>query len=121
VFLPGMIARGNAPALIARATELLKRVGLKDRLTHRPSRLSGGEQQRVALARALMNDPLVVLADEPTGDLDQKTGNEVMEFVLGETVGQGRSLVIVTHDPSVAGRAKRTFRITDGRVTQSGN
>jgi len=119
VFLPGMIARGNAPQLIARATQLLERVGLSERITHRPSRLSGGEQQRVALARALMNDPLVVLADEPTGDLDQKTGNEVMKVVLDETVGQGRSLVIVTHDPAVAGRAKRSFRIVDGMLEQT--
>jgi lipoprotein-releasing system ATP-binding protein len=118
VFLPGMIARGNAPQLIARATKLLERVGLGERLTHRPSRLSGGEQQRVALARALMNDPLIVLADEPTGDLDQKTGSEVMQVVLDETVGQGRSLIIVTHDPNVAGRAKRSFRIIDGRLVK---
>jgi predicted ABC-type transport system involved in lysophospholipase L1 biosynthesis ATPase subunit len=118
VFLPGMIARGHAPQLIARATKLLERVGLRERMTHRPSRLSGGEQQRVALARALMNDPLIVLADEPTGDLDQKTGSEVMQVVLDETVGQGRSLIIVTHDPAVAGRAKRSFRIIDGRLVK---
>ncbi len=121
VFLPGMIARGHAPQLIARATKLLERVGLRERMTHRPSRLSGGEQQRVALARALMNDPLIVLADEPTGDLDQKTGSEVMQVVLDETVGQGRSLIIVTHDPAVAKRAKRSFKIADGKLLRSGD
>ncbi|MBX3730665.1 MAG: ABC transporter ATP-binding protein [Candidatus Sumerlaeia bacterium] len=116
VFLPGMIQRRPTPELIARATHLLQCVGLGERLTHRPVKLSGGEQQRVALARALMNDPAVVLADEPTGDLDQKTGREVLDFVLEHTAGEGRSLVIVTHDPAIAARADRTYTLQNGRL-----
>lgn len=118
-FLPGMIARNSTAALIERARDLLTRMGLAERLEHRPSRLSGGEQQRVALARALMNDPLLILADEPTGDLDQKTGQEVMDFVLQETVGQGKSLVIVTHDPAIAARAHRSYRLESGQLAES--
>jgi lipoprotein-releasing system ATP-binding protein len=116
VFLPGMIQRRPTPELIARATHLLQRVGLGERLNHRPVKLSGGEQQRVALARALMNDPAVVLADEPTGDLDQKTGREVLDFVLEHTAGEGRCLVIVTHDPAIAARADRTYTLQNGRL-----
>ncbi len=120
-FLPGMIGRRSTAALIERARDLLTRMGLGERLEHRPSRLSGGEQQRVALARALMNDPLVILADEPTGDLDQKTGQEVMDFVLSETVGQGKSLVIVTHDPAIAARASRSYRLESGQLSETPN
>lgn len=116
VFMPGMIARRPTPELIERATGMLAEVGLAERIYHRPVKLSGGEQQRVALARALMNDPVVVLADEPTGDLDQKTGQEVMDFVLAQTVEAGRSLVIVTHDPAIAARAHRTFVLEGGRL-----
>ncbi|MDK2972961.1 MAG: lipoprotein-releasing system ATP-binding protein [Candidatus Sumerlaeota bacterium] len=115
-FIPGMIQRRPTPALIARATSLLERVGLGERLGHRPVKLSGGEQQRVALARALMNDPAVVLADEPTGDLDQKTGQEVLDFVLSQTAGEGKSLVIVTHDPAIAARANRVYTLENGRL-----
>lgn len=116
VILPGMIQRRPTPALIERGTELLRRVGLGERLTHRPVKLSGGEQQRVALARALMNDPTLVLADEPTGDLDQKTGREVLDFVLNQTAEEGKSLVIVTHDPEVASRAHRIYALENGKL-----
>jgi len=116
VFLPGMVARRPTPVIIERATAMLQKVGLGERLYHRPVKLSGGEQQRVALARALMNDPVLVLADEPTGDLDQKTGREVMDFVLGQTVAEGRSLVIVTHDPEVAARANRVYSLEGGQL-----
>lgn len=118
VFIPGMIRRQATPALIQRATHLLENVGLGKRLHHRPTKLSGGEQQRVALARAIMNDPLIVLADEPTGDLDQKTGREVLDFVLGQTVGLGKSLVIVTHDLEIAARAQRVYHLENGRLRE---
>lgn len=116
VYLPGMINRRPTNEIVDKAAESLTRVGLGDRLEHRPPKLSGGEQQRVALARAIMNDPLLVLADEPTGDLDQKTGREVLEYVLGQTVGAGRSLVVVTHDPQIAARADRQYRLEAGRL-----
>lgn len=116
VYLPAMIQRRPTAFLIDRATELLGRVGLAERLTHRPQKLSGGEQQRVALARALMNDPALVLADEPTGDLDQKTGRVVLDVMLAETTGRGKSLVIVTHDPEVAARADRRLRLDSGQL-----
>lgn len=116
VIIPGMIMGRSTGYVIEKATGILENVGLGDRLHHRPSKLSGGEQQRVALARALMNDPQVVLADEPTGDLDQETGREVLEFVLAQSVAQGRSLVMVTHDPAIAARADRKFRLEAGRL-----
>ena len=118
VMMPGMILRYPTGFLIERATQLLQNVGLGQRIQHRPAKLSGGEQQRVALARAIMNDPSIVLADEPTGDLDQKTGREVMDFVLSQTVEQGKSLVIVTHDPEVAARADRCYHLENGKLTE---
>jgi putative ABC transport system ATP-binding protein len=98
-----------------RATELLERVGLADRLHHKPCELSVGQQQRVALARMLANDPAVVLADEPTGNLDPETTQQVIEF-LEEVNGEGRTIVMVTHDPRAAQRAKRTLRLKDGAI-----
>jgi len=121
VFLPGMISRQPTAAIIDRARDLLARMGLAARLEHRPSRLSGGEQQRVALARALMNDPLIILADEPTGDLDQKTGQEIMDFVLSETVGRDKSLIIVTHDQAIAAKASRSYRLENGQLAETRN
>ncbi len=111
VMLPGMIARGSQADVIARAEDLLRKVGLGERLTHRPTKLSGGEQQRVALARALLNSPSVILADEPTGNLDIKTSTEVLDFLISITVEEGRSLVMVTHDQEIASRADRCFRL----------
>lgn len=98
-----------------RAAALLERVGLGDRRHHKPSELSVGQQQRVALARMLANDPKVILADEPTGNLDPETGQEVIEF-LAELNAEGRTIVMVTHDPQAAERCKRTLRLRDGGI-----
>jgi putative ABC transport system ATP-binding protein len=98
-----------------RAMELAERVGLADRLDHRPMQLSGGQQQRVCVARALVNDPLILLADEPTGALDSKTGQAILGL-FDELVEDGRTIIIVTHDPSVARRCQRIIHLHDGRV-----
>ena len=98
--------------------ELLHRVGLQDRTGHLPDELSGGEQQRVAIARALANHPRIVLADEPTGDLDTQTGFEVVQLMHGMAKQEGSSVVVVTHDPIVAERADRLVEMRDGRITE---
>jgi putative ABC transport system ATP-binding protein len=100
----------------ARAGALIDEVGLAGRGHHYPSQLSGGEQQRVAIARALANDPDVLLADEPTGNLDSRTGAQVIDLVVDLNRRRGRTLVLVTHDPELAARADRTIRLKDGRV-----
>jgi len=97
------------------ATELATRVGLADRLDHKPYELSGGQQQRVAIARALVNDPLMLLADEPTGNLDTTSGGEILK-VFDELNGQGKTLILVTHDPAIAQHSTRTIRLRDGTV-----
>src|SRR5438105_13435832 len=99
-----------------RAMELLRRVGLQDRTDHLPDELSGGEQQRVAIARALANHPRIVLADEPTGDLDTQTGFEVVQLMHSMAKQEGSSVVVVTHDPVVAERADRLVEIRYGRI-----
>jgi putative ABC transport system ATP-binding protein len=99
----------------ARARALLERLGLGERLEHRPDQLSGGERQRVAIARALVNDPLVLLADEPTGNLDEATGREILD-VFSELNADGRTLVVVTHSDVVAARASRIVRLRDGAL-----
>ena len=98
-----------------RAEELADKVGLADRLDHRPMQLSGGQQQRVCIARAMINDPLILLADEPTGALDSKTGQQILEL-FDELVASGRTIMIVTHDPTVAHRCQRVIHLHDGRV-----
>jgi putative ABC transport system ATP-binding protein len=98
-----------------RAEELAARVGLSDRLKHKPSELSGGQQQRVAIARALANDPLILLADEPTGNLDSKSGREILEM-LDQLHISGKTLIIVTHDPNVAARTQRSVHMLDGKI-----
>jgi len=99
-----------------RARELLEMVGLGTRLNHRPTELSGGQQQRVAIARSLANDPAMILADEPTGNLDQKTGREVMQMLSDLHCKEGKTIVMVTHDVGIAGYAKRSVRIKDGVI-----
>ncbi len=103
-----------------RAEELLARVGLADRRQHRPTELSGGEQQRVALARALMNGPDLILADEPTGNLDTHTGFQVLECLFELTSDQQHTLIMVTHNEQVAARCRRTIRMVDGVIAASG-
>src|SRR5687768_14167216 len=98
-----------------RAMELAEKVGLADRSDHRPMQLSGGQQQRVCIARAMINDPLILLADEPTGALDSKTGQAILEL-FDELVSTGRTIIIVTHDPTVAHRCQRVIHLHDGRV-----
>jgi putative ABC transport system ATP-binding protein len=98
-----------------RAEELADKVGLKERLDHRPMQLSGGQQQRVCIARAMINEPLILMADEPTGALDSKTGQQILEL-FDELVAGGRTIMIVTHDPTVAHRCQRVIHLHDGRV-----
>jgi putative ABC transport system ATP-binding protein len=101
-----------------RALEALEAVGLGDRVHHRPNELSGGQQQRVAVARALVNNPSMILADEPTGNLDSKSGDEVMKILLGLNEEFGTTLVFVTHDPEIAAKTNRIIKLFDGVVTE---
>ena len=111
VMLPGMIGRHPHPDAAANS---LRDVGLADRLHHLPAELSGGEQQRVAIARALTNDPDIIFADEPTGNLDSKTGDTIIDLLLNLARDRGKTLLVVTHDDRLAGRGNRQLRITDG-------
>ncbi len=110
---------GHADA-VARATEALRAVGLGHRMTHRPGQLSGGEQQRVALARAFAPRPRLLLADEPTGNLDAATGATVMDLLFDLRASHGTTLLLITHDPALASRCGRQLRIADGRVADDG-
>jgi putative ABC transport system ATP-binding protein len=115
VALPMFFAGTRHETRMERAEELLAKVGLGDRIHHKPSEMSGGEQQRVAIARALSNDPEIVIGDEPTGNVDTETGNAIMDILEGLN-HEGRTVIVVTHDAEIAARAGRTKRMRDGKV-----
>lgn len=115
VILPGLYSATPGRSLRQRGQELLAEVGLADRMSFRPGQLSGGQQQRVALARALVNGPQLLLADEPTGQLDSATSVEIMQL-LSRVHASGRTVIVVTHDPATAAYAKRTISLQDGHV-----
>ena len=116
VCLPARVGRIAADTAEKRGRELLEQVGLKERIEHRPYELSGGEQQRVAIARALIGEPEMILADEPTGNLDSHTGGEIIELLRGLCVKKQSTLVIATHDAKVATSAQRVLELVDGRI-----
>jgi len=115
VQLPMVYAGTPIKERTARAAELLDLVGLKDRMKHRPNELSGGEMQRVALARSLANKPRIILADEPTGNLDSRTGKDIMRL-FDDLAAKGNTIILVTHDQSVAEHARRVIRLSDGVI-----
>lgn len=121
VAMPLLIRRSDTSEALANARELLEQVGLGERLTHRPAKLSGGERQRVAVARALITRPSVVLADEPTGNLDPESGEQVFELLLKLNRDTGTALVVVTHDLKRARRMDRVLALRDGRLAEAGN
>ena len=116
VLIPSRISHVKYLKSLERAQLLLKRVGLGNRMHHLPAELSGGEQQRVALARSLINNPKVLLADEPTGNLDSKTGNDVLDLLCDLQAESGLTMIIATHDSKVANRAHNTIKLVDGLI-----
>lgn len=126
--LPRMTALGNVELPLRysglngsrrdRALKSLQAVGLADRVNHKPMELSGGQQQRVAIARALVNNPAIIMADEPTGNLDSKSGREIMDLLVNLNKKVGTTLIIVTHDPTVAARARRVIHLYDGLISK---
>ncbi len=117
VALPGVFANLPRGAREARAQRLLGALGMDSRLDHKPAQLSGGQQQRVAIARALFNDPPIIMADEPTGALDSRTGQVVMKMLRWLCSKQGKTVIVVTHDSGVAGYADRLIQLRDGQIT----
>ena len=119
VELPLIYANMSQKQRTERAKEMLHRVGLDDKLYHYPNQMSGGQQQRVAIARAIATNPTILLADEPTGALDQKTGAQVMD-IFNELNAEGRTIIMITHDVNIARHAKRIVRILDGNISEGG-
>ncbi len=115
VALPMVYAGMSSKDRTARAEQVMEMVGLKDRMTHKPNELSGGQRQRVAIARALVNNPSIILADEPTGNLDTKTSYEIMA-IMEEISAQGNTVIIVTHEEDIAKHARRIIRLRDGLI-----
>jgi putative ABC transport system ATP-binding protein len=115
VALPMVYAGVRQQARIERAARALALVGLENRQHHKPNELSGGQRQRVAIARSLVNDPAIIMADEPTGNLDTKSGNEIME-IFRDLNNQGRTVVLITHEPDIAACAKRVVHVRDGQI-----
>ncbi len=120
VEFPMIFAQIPVKERASRATALLDQVGLADRMDHKPAELSGGQQQRVAVARALVNDPAIILADEPTGNLDSKTGGEIMALLGRLSREQSRTVIVVSHDPSITEYTTSTLHLLDGRIVEGG-
>jgi predicted ABC-type transport system involved in lysophospholipase L1 biosynthesis ATPase subunit len=121
VCVPARLARVSAGQAEKRGRDLLTRVGLGARMDHKPYELSGGEQQRVAIARALMNEPELILADEPTGNLDSHTGQEIVDLLVALRAEKNTTLIIATHDATVAARAPKVIQLTDGEIVAGAN
>lgn len=115
VILPAIYAGADKTFRDERAKELLRQVGLGERIFNHPNQLSGGQQQRVAIARSLMNNPRIILADEPTGNLDTKSGNDVMR-ILKELNKEGKTIILITHEPDIAKQAKKIIHFRDGKI-----
>jgi putative ABC transport system ATP-binding protein len=120
VALPLLLDGSRLRGLRPRAVTLLERVGLGDRVDHRPAEMSGGQLQRVAIARALMADPVLLLADEPTGNLDSESGAQILELLQVCAAEEQRTVIMVTHDPGAAAVGNRTIRLVDGRIAETG-